>query len=524
MTQFTQILLSGLISGILVLDSVQACQFLFSRPFFAGIILGLANGCPIEGAVMGLLFDLLYSFAIPVGGSIPPNGLAGIAAASIAFGSAGFSEPMAFFYGMLFAWLYSLADNKIRIIRSSWNLPFAEKISHGFVSFKILFLRSFAADFLVIALMAVIAGALAMLISFCVPHIAFIENGARFAYSFVPVLGISSLYFHFRRNILALSSRKSNFSDAKASDSVCGAGCSGQSGKKAESQSALSIDDADKKMLSAVFRRLFFIQAGWNYERFQNFGFLYAMMPFIEKIYPDPVKRKAAMLRNFQMVNTHPVMASLLAGVVARLEEDFSAGKISLQRLSALKQSVSAAAAAAGDRFFWARLKPIALQLGIFAWLLAGYAGWLFNFQEIYSKPSAAVLIAGPIVSISVYSFFAVSMRWNALKAGYYGQENNLFGLSSLPLEKYMRRADLSGFFFSVALIIEMFAFFFVKNSSMGTGKNLVLIMFVLMVLALFSGRLLVSRGIGMHKAAAVLLLAAIVFSAAGVPLVAFCL
>ena len=45
-----------------------------------------------------------------------------------------------------------------------------------------------------------------------------------------------------------------------------------------------------------------------------------------------------------------------------------------------------------------------------------------------------------------------------------------------------------------------------------------------LMVLALFSGRLLVSRGIGMHKAAAVLLLAAIVFSAAGVPLVAFCL
>ena len=103
MNPFTQTVIAGLISGILTLDSVQIAQFLFSRPFFAGALTGLVNGCPLEGAVFGLFFDLLYSSEIPAGGTIPPNGLAGTVAAVTAYSAAGFTEPLSFFYGLIFS-------------------------------------------------------------------------------------------------------------------------------------------------------------------------------------------------------------------------------------------------------------------------------------------------------------------------------------------------------------------------------------------------------------------------------------
>ncbi|MGA2090005.1 MAG: PTS system mannose/fructose/sorbose family transporter subunit IID, partial [Endomicrobiales bacterium] len=48
--------------------------------------------------------------------------------------------------------------------------------------------------------------------------------------------------------------------------------------------------------LYSVFLRSFALQAVWNFERMQNVGFAYALMPVLNVLYPDPAKRSEALL------------------------------------------------------------------------------------------------------------------------------------------------------------------------------------------------------------------------------------
>ena len=99
MTFFCSSLVSAAVSGLLALDHLQAGQFMFSRPFFAGAVLGIICGCPAEGAAIGIAFEFLYSADLPLGSAVPPNGLAGAAAAVLGV-KAGLMAAAAFFYGI----------------------------------------------------------------------------------------------------------------------------------------------------------------------------------------------------------------------------------------------------------------------------------------------------------------------------------------------------------------------------------------------------------------------------------------
>ena len=68
------------------------------------------------------------------------------------------------------------------------------------------------------------------------------------------------------------------------------------------------------------------IQGSWNYERMQNGGWCYAMIPAIKKLYKDPEDRKAALKRHLEFFNTHPYVASPVLGVTLALEEDRANG------------------------------------------------------------------------------------------------------------------------------------------------------------------------------------------------------
>ena len=43
----------------------------------------------------------------------------------------------------------------------------------------------------------------------------------------------------------------------------------------------------EKKTINKVFWRSFMYGASWNYERMQNLGFLYTILPTLKKIYKD---------------------------------------------------------------------------------------------------------------------------------------------------------------------------------------------------------------------------------------------
>ena len=70
-----KIVLSALVAGVLSLDRNAFGQFQISRPMVAAPILGLVLGCPVEGSIVGLIYELFFLNSLPVGSFIPHHPL-----------------------------------------------------------------------------------------------------------------------------------------------------------------------------------------------------------------------------------------------------------------------------------------------------------------------------------------------------------------------------------------------------------------------------------------------------------------
>lgn len=210
------------------------------------------------------------------------------------------------------------------------------------------------------------------------------------------------------------------------------------------------------KMLFSMFLRSFFIQAGWNYERFQNLGFAFSLQPALEKIYPDREKLKAALLRHLQIFNTQPYMASFVLGNIARMEERAAAaGAAGQKSLPGVKQALASSFASIGDRIFWGRLKPMTTQVCLLVWAACGFYGWLFTGMN--EELPFRLLLAGPLSGIAVYSVFTVYIRWKGLAAGYAcgGAEN--CALDAADWSGLIRLLSAAGFAMSLAIALLSF-------------------------------------------------------------------
>jgi mannose/fructose/N-acetylgalactosamine-specific phosphotransferase system component IID len=207
-----------------------------------------------------------------------------------------------------------------------------------------------------------------------------------------------------------------------------------------------------------MFLRSFFIQAGWNYERFQNLGFAFCLQPALEKIYPDKDKLKAAVLRHLQIFNTQPYMASFVLGNMASLEERAAAGpdpEARLKIMPGVKQALASSFASIGDRIFWGRLKPMTAQICLLVWAVGGFYGWLFT--GLNAPVSTALLLAGPLAGIVFYSSFAVYWRWRGLKAGYACGGEASCGLDCSDWTGLIRRLSTAGFLMSISIAVLAF-------------------------------------------------------------------
>ena len=68
-----------------------------------------------------------------------------------------------------------------------------------------------------------------------------------------------------------------------------------------------------KRDLRKVFFRSFPMEWTWNYEKQQNLGYTYALIPIIEKLYKDkPEEKAAALQRHLEFFNTTPHMVTLM--------------------------------------------------------------------------------------------------------------------------------------------------------------------------------------------------------------------
>ncbi len=109
-----------------------------------------------------------------------------------------------------------------------------------------------------------------------------------------------------------------------------------------------------------VWWRSTFIQGSWNYERMQNGGWAYTLIPALKRLYHTKEDRSAALKRHLEFFNTHPYLASPIIGVTMALEEERANGApIDDKAIQGVKVGMMGPLAGVGDPVFWFTVKPI---------------------------------------------------------------------------------------------------------------------------------------------------------------------
>ena len=114
-------------------------------------------------------------------------------------------------------------------------------------------------------------------------------------------------------------------------------------------------ENLDKKTLNKMVWRSLFLQASFNYERMQAGGWLFAILPGLEKIHKDKDDLSASMSHNLEFFNTHPFLVTLVMGIILSLEQN----KADIPTIRAVRVSAMGPLGGIGDALFWLTLVPI---------------------------------------------------------------------------------------------------------------------------------------------------------------------
>ena len=185
----------------------------------------------------------------------------------------------------------------------------------------------------------------------------------------------------------------------------------------------------------AVFRRLFAIQASWNYERMQGIGFGYASEPALRRLNGNgSEKYREALARESKFFNAHPYLAGLAVGAALRAEFDGQPR----ERIERLREALCGPLGSVGDRLFWASWLPICAAVALV--LLAAGAGWWAS-----------------LVFLVLYNAAHLYCRWWALGAGW-DRGMQVAGALATPLMRTAARlaAPVAGLVVGLALPLAM--------------------------------------------------------------------
>ena len=189
-----------------------------------------------------------------------------------------------------------------------------------------------------------------------------------------------------------------------------------------------------KKDRLHVFWRSQFLQASWNFERMQNVGWAYAMIPALKKLYTDKEDRAQALKRHLEFFNTHPYVAAPVLGVTLTLEEEKAAGRdIDNAAIQGVKIGMMGPLAGVGDPIFWGTLRPV---LGAFAASLALSE----NFM-------------GPIIFLVVWNVIRMAFLWYTQEFGYVQGGNIAQNLGGGLMQKLTQGASVLGMFIMGVLV-----------------------------------------------------------------------
>lgn len=177
-----------------------------------------------------------------------------------------------------------------------------------------------------------------------------------------------------------------------------------------------------------------FLQGSWNYERMQNGGWCYSIIPAIKKLYTNKEDQVAALKRHLEFYNTHPYVSAPVMGVTLALEEERANGAaIDDQAIQGVKVGMMGPLAGVGDPVFWFTARPIIGALG--------------------ASLAMSGSIVGPLLFFIVWNVMRFAFLWYTQEFGYRVGTQITNDLSGGLLGKITSGATILGMFIIGALV-----------------------------------------------------------------------
>ena len=189
--------------------------------------------------------------------------------------------------------------------------------------------------------------------------------------------------------------------------------------------------NVDKKTLNRMVWRSYWLQSSFNYETMQSGGWLFAMVPGLEKVHTNKNDLAASMYHNLDFINTHPFLVTFVMGIVLSLEQN----KVDTQTIRSVRISAASPLGGIGDALFWLTLVPIT-------------AG-------ITSNMAINGSIMGPIVFLIVFHAALFACRFGLMNWAYKLGTNAIDALMG-SMKAFTRAAAIMGCFVVGCLTVAM--------------------------------------------------------------------
>lgn len=181
-----------------------------------------------------------------------------------------------------------------------------------------------------------------------------------------------------------------------------------------------------KTPIICVFLRSFFLQSVWNYERMQNVGFVFTIIPWLKKIYDRTQKFYERIKIHYGFFNTHPYLANVLIGIIMKLEEQYSKNEITNEDVLKTKTLLAGPIAAIGDRLIWSTWR-------VFCSIVA--VGYFLSYgRNFYNEANVWVGIIGYLVLYNIIGH--IPIRFLGLYFGYEYSKEIIERIAKFGLQK----------------------------------------------------------------------------------------
>jgi len=193
----------------------------------------------------------------------------------------------------------------------------------------------------------------------------------------------------------------------------------------------LQLSKSDRKK---VWWRSQFLQGSWNYERMQNLGWAYSLIPAIKKLYSTKEEQAAALERHLEFFNTHPYVAAPIMGVTLALEEERANGvEIDDAAIQGVKIGMMGPLAGIGDPVFWFTVRPILGALG--------------------ASLAASGNLVGPLLFFFGWNAIRMAFLWYTQEFGYKAGSEITKDMSGGILKDITKGASILGMFILAVLV-----------------------------------------------------------------------